>query len=563
MRFQVGPNLQVCLDLMLANAYDYVIVGSGSAGSVVANRLSRDRDAKILVLEAGGGDGHFWLKLPVGYFRSIYDERFSRIFDTVPSESVCNRNIRWPRGRIVGGSSSINGLAYIRGQQEDFDDWAESGAEGWSFEDVLPFFKSIENHRFGDGKYHGSGGDLPVSELRNRNAACEAWVQAAVSHGLPFNSDFNGASTYGVGSYQLSIGRRFRASASACFLRPAMKRGNIDLATNALATRVLIEKGNATGIQWIAGGRVLTARANREIVLSAGSLQTPQILQLSGIGPPEVLRAQGIDVVVDAPEVGENLQDHYQFRTILELNRKFSLNDQVRNPLELARMCLEWVALGSGPLTVGAGQVGGGACTIHADRGRPDIQFNVMPLSMDFPGAPLQEISGFTAAVWQCHPLSKGKISIQSNDPFAQPRIEPRYLSESRDREVMVEGLKMLREIHERPVFRGLVSKEVVPGGGVRTDEQICDAIRRGGGTVFHPVGTCRMGNDDRAVVDSHLKVRGIDRLRIVDASVMPKITSANTNAATLMIGEKGASMIVQDSRQAQFEKRAPIDPAS
>ena len=533
---------------MVKKAYDFIVVGSGSAGSVVANRLSGDSSARILVLEAGGSDHHFWLKLPVGYFRSIYDERFSRIFDTVPSEDSGNRNIRWPRGRIVGGSSSINGLAFIRGQSDGFDEWASSGADGWSFEDVLPYFKSIENHRFGEGRYHGGGGELPVSELRNRNAACAAWMRAATEYGLPRNSDFNGESTYGVGSYQLTIGHRFRASASARFLRPALKRGNVDLIAGAVAARVLFERSIAKGVEWIADGRVHSARAEREVVLSAGSLQTPQILQLSGIGEPDALRAHGIDVVLDAPEVGENLQDHYQFRIIMELRRKLSLNDFVRNPFKLSMMGLEWLALGSGPLTVGAGQVGGGACTKFAESVRPDVQFNVMPLSMDFAGGRLHDYSGFTSAVWQCHPRSRGKISIQSADPLIQPRIEPRYLSERRDREVMVEGLKMLREIHGQPSFRGIASREIVPGDAVRSDEEISEAIRRGGGTVFHPVGTCRMGRDNLAVVDPRLKVRGVEGLRVIDASVMPTIPSANTNAASLMIGEKGAAMLIQDS---------------
>lgn len=532
-------------------AYDYIIVGAGSAGSLLANRLSANPDHRVLLLEAGRADRNFWLKLPVGYFRTIYDDRFSRQFDTEPGEGSGGRNIVWPRGRVLGGSSSINGLIFIRGQHEDFDDWARLGATDWSFRDVLPFFRRLEKYSGGESQYRGALGELAVSDLRNDHPACKAWVTAAQEFGLPYNADFNGETSFGVGSYQLSISRRWRASSSAAFLTPVWSRSNLKVVTGAHATRIIMQGQKAVGVEWLKAGRMESAMAAAEVILAAGALQSPQILQLSGIGPADLLKGLGIPVILDVPEVGCNLQDHYQMRTIVRMRDKNSLNDQIRNPFELAHMGLQWLVRGSGPLTVGAGQVGGGACTKYAVDGRPDIQFNVMPLSVDKPGAPLHKYSGFTASVWQCHPKSRGTVQIQSPDPFEQPRIEPNYFGEAEDRKVIVEGVKILREIYSQPSFRGLWDEEVIPGKDVQTDEQIWDHVRHNGGTVFHPVGTCRMGSDADSVVDPNLKVRGLENLRVIDASVMPRITSANTNAPTFMIAEKGSAAILNSHEDA------------
>ncbi len=482
----------------------------------------------------------------MGYFRTIYDPRFSRVFDTEPAPETAERNIEWPRGRVLGGSSSINGLIFIRGQHEDFDRWAAAGATGWSYREVLPYFKRYERFEGGASQWHGAAGEFGVSRLRNDHPYCEAWVAAGTEMGLPRNDDFNAATTFGVGAYQLGIRNGWRSSAATAFLRPVMARDNLTVITGAQAERVDFEGTRAVGVHWIADGRREGARAAREVILAAGAVQSPQLLQLSGIGPAGLLEQHGIAVRVDAPEVGENLQDHYQARTIVRLKKKLSLNDDVRNPLRLASMGLRWMLRNAGPLTVGAGQVGGAACTPHALDTRPDVQFNVMPLSVDKPGDALHAYSGFTAAVWQCHPESRGSIAIRSADPLQAPRIETGYLREERDRQTLVAGIRMLREIYSQPSFRDLWEAEVLPGAAASGEKELLEFARAAGGTVFHCVGTCRMGSDARSVVDPQLRVRGVEGLRVIDASVMPIVTSANTNAAALMIGEKGAELVLR-----------------
>jgi choline dehydrogenase-like flavoprotein len=450
--------------------FDYVIVGAGSAGCVLANRLSADAGVRVAVLEAGGWDRNLWLRLPVGYFKTIYDERFSRLFATEPGEGTAGRSITWPRGRIVGGSSSINGLLYIRGQREDYDDWASKGASGWDYRSVLPY--------------------------------------------------------------------------------SALGRPNLTVLPRVHVNRIVFDGVRAVGVECRRAGSSSTEliRCTREVILAAGTIQSPQILQLSGIGPSDLLRRHGVDVLVEAPEVGENLKDHYQARTIVRLKERMSLNDDVRNPIKVMAMGLDWLLRHRGPLTVGAGQVGGFAKTPYAEDGRADMQFNVMPLSVDKPGDPLHDYSGFTASACQCRPLSRGRIAIRSTDPLASPRIEANYLAEPLDRKTLVAGIRMLREIYAQRAFRGLIAGEVLPGKDRQTDDDLLDFARAAGGTVFHPIGTCRMGSDERAVVDPQLRVRGVVGLRVIDASIMPDMISCNTNAASIMIGEKGAALVKGDS---------------
>lgn len=533
----------------MQSTFDLIIVGAGSAGCVLTNRLSADPSRRVLLIEAGPADRSFWMRLPVGYFKSMHDPKRTWQFEVEPQESTANRRLVWPRGKVLGGSSAINGLLYIRGQHQDFDDWAiAAGHTGWSYQSVLPIFRRSERYLGPASEYHGTTGELGVSELRNDHPACEAWLQAAQQAGHRRINDFNAAEQEGVGPYHLSIGERWRSDTASCFLDPVRARANLTVMAQTHVLKVNIEHGRAIGVQVMRNGQVSDIRCEGEVVLCAGALQSPQILQLSGIGAPDLLRQHGIGVVHDAPDVGEHLQDHYQARVIVHLKKPISLNNQVRNPIELARMGLQWALQGRGPLTVGAGQVGGLAATEHAAGGRADILFNVMPLSVDKPGDPLHRFAGFSASATQCRPLSRGHVRIGSADPLAAPRIRSNYLVEDHDARTLVAGLKMLREIVAKPAFAALSDGiEYMPGNALKSDQELDRFARERGGTVFHPSGTCRMGADNRAVVDARLRVRGVDGLRVIDASIMPSMVSTNTNAATIMIAEKGAALMLED----------------
>lgn len=532
---------------MHVETYDFIIVGAGSAGCVLANRLSADPSARVLLLEAGPRDTSPWIHIPVGYYKGIANPAIGWGYETEPVPGSNNRRISWPRGKVLGGSSSINGLIYIRGQAQDFDYWRQLGNSGWDWDSVKPFFIRSEGRERGADEFHGADGPLGVSDV-HRNELCDAYIEAATQAGIPYNDDFNGARQEGVGYFQLTTRRGRRSSTAVSYLKPARKRANLRIETGALATNIAFEGRRAARITYRHNGETRTAAVGRELVLSGGAINSPQLLQLSGIGPGALLQSLGVKVVADLPGVGNCLQDHYQARNVYECTRPLSVNDEVRSPLHKVAAALRWVFFRTGPLAIGAGHVGLFART-RPELETPDVQFHFIRFSADGPGAKLHDYSGFTVSVCQLRPESRGSIHIRSADPAEPPAIQPNYLDTQSDRDTMVAGMQLARKIIELPAMKSYVRREVLPGPNVNSDKEILDYVRDYGSTIFHPTSTCRMGQDDMAVVDERLRVRGIDALRVADASVMPTVVSGNTNAACVMIGEKAADMVLQDAR--------------
>src|SRR3984957_14666617 len=527
--------------------FDYVIVGAGSAGCVLANRLSADGKHSVLLLEAGPRDTNPWIHIPLGYGRLFKEKTVNWMYQTEPEPGLNGRSVFQPRGKVLGGSSSINGLLYVRGQHEDYDRWRQRGNAGWGYDDVLLYFRKAENQQRGADKYHGAGGPLPVSDWRHADPLSEAFVVAAAETGIPTNPDFNGASQEGAGFFQTTTQRGRRASTAYSYLRPAKSRSNLRVETCALAQRILFEGRRARAVEYRQGGALRVARARKEILVSGGAYNSPQLLQLSGVGPAELLKQHGIDVVLDAPGVGNDLQDHLQVRLVTRCARRVTLNDILNHPVRRIMAGARYAAFRTGPLTIAAGTSGAFFKT-NPRLASPDVQIHFLPFSTDKMGEKLHSFSGFSASVCQLRPESRGSLRIKSADPAVPPEIRINYLATETDRTAFIEGFKILRQIMAAPALKPYAVDEILPGSKVTSDENILAFCRKTGSTVYHPTSTCRMGSDPLAVVDQRLRLRGVEGLRVVDASVMPDLMSGNTNAPTIMIAEKASDMILEDA---------------
>ena len=526
--------------------FDYIIVGAGSAGCVLANRLTASGKHSVLLLEAGPRDRNIWIHIPIGYGVLFRTPKVNWMYQTEPEPELGGRSVFQPRGKVLGGSSSINGLVYIRGQHADYDRWRQLGNVGWGYDDVLPYFKKAENQQRGADEYHGNGGPLAVSNPRQPDPLCEAFIAAAEQTGIPRNVDFNGATQEGAGYFQTTTRRGRRASTAVCYLNPARRQPNLRIETDAHAERVLFEGKRAVGVTYKRSGFARSARARKEVLLSLGAFNSPKLLQLSGVGPGELLRKFDIDVVQDTPGVGNSLQDHFQARIVMRSTRR-TVNDDLNHPLRRALVGMRYAAFRKGPLTIAAGYAGAFFKT-DARLATPDIQVHFIPFSTDKMGEKLHTFSGFTASVCQLRPESRGTLKIRSADPLAPPEIKINYLATQTDRTANVEGLKILRKILNAPAMQPFVAEEIFPGAKIRTDDDLLKFCRDTGSTVYHPVSTCRMGNDPLAVVDQKLKVKGLDGLRVVDGSIMPDLVSGNTNAPIIMIAEKASDMILAEA---------------
>jgi choline dehydrogenase len=533
---------------------DYVIVGAGSAGCVLANRLSANPDVKVILLEAGGRDLNPWIHIPVGYFKTMHNPAVDWCYRTEPDPGLNGRQLDWPRGKVLGGSSSLNGLLYVRGQPQDYDRWAQMGNPGWAWDDVLPLFKRSENQERGADDFHGTEGPLSVSNMRLSRPICDAWVEAAQAAGYPFNPDYNGATQEGVGYFQLTTRNGRRCSSAVAFLNPARSRPNLKIVTRAAASRILFDGKRATGVAYRdAGGIEHTVKARVEVILSSGAIGSPQLLMVSGIGEADHLREHGITVRHDLKGVGKNMQDHLQARLVFKCKEP-TLNDEVRSLLDQARIAVKYALNRRGPMAMAASLATGFMRTgDHVDT--PDIQFHVQPWSADSPGAGVHPFSAFTMSVCQLRPESRGMIRLASSDAAVYPKIHPNYLSTETDCRTIVEGIKIARRIARHDPLTDKISEEFRPDAALDVDDYdgTLNWARNNSTTIYHPTGTCKMGQGRDAVVDARLRVHGIGNLRVVDCSIMPEIVSGNTNAPAIMIGEKASDMILEDLKAGAF----------
>lgn len=528
---------------MAEEEFDYIVVGAGSAGCVVADRLSEDGRKTVLVLEAGGRDSSPWIHIPIGYAKNLFNTKVNWCFSTEPEPELHNRSIYSPCGRVLGGSSSINGLVYIRGQREDFDSWRQDGNPGWGYEEVLPFFRKSEQQQLGASEFHGTDGPLAVSNQVTGNPLCHSFVESAKSMGIASNRDFNGATQEGVGYFQVTARKGRRISSAVAFLRRAERRENVALRVNAQVERLVMREGRAVDVIYRRGGEEMTAKARNTIILTAGALNSPAILQRSGIGRPEWLAEAGIAVSHELMGVGANLHDHLQSKLVIRSRDPVTLNDQTRSVFGLAKMALQYAVCRKGPLTSAAGQAGGFIRT-RPELDRPDVQFHVMPFSSGDLRKGLDGFSGFTISACQLRPNSRGTLKIRSGKAEDHPLIRPNFLSKEIDRQTMVEGLRAARRITHTNPLASKINREERPGLDVQSDEELLSYVRETANPVYHPAGTCKMGPDADAVVDARLRVKGIAGLMVADASIMPTIVSGNTNATAIMIGERAAAFL-------------------
>jgi choline dehydrogenase len=533
-------------------AWDYVIVGGGTAGCVLANRLSADPDVTVLLLEAGGKDDWIWIHIPVGYLFCIGNPRTDWCYRTESEPGLNGRSILYARGKVLGGCSSINAMVYMRGQARDYDEWESLGNPGWGWNDVLPVFKRSEDYHLGADAAHGAGGEWRVERQRLSWEILDAFREAMAEAGIPKIGDFNRGDNEGSGLFEVNQRRGVRWNASKAFLRPAMKRRNLAVLTDAQALRLRLEGRRVAGVEFSRGGEEMFAGARVETVLAAGAIGSPQILQLSGIGPGALLRRHGIPVAHDMPGVGENLQDHLQLRMAFKVKNVRTLNEWANTLRGKVSMGLEYLLFRTGPLTMAPSQLGAFTRSDASQRSA-NLEYHVQPLSLDKFGDPLHPFPAFTTSVANLRPTSRGSVMIKSPDPLAAPAIRPNYLSTDTDRSIAAASLKLTRGIARQPALAKYQPEEFLPGAKFRSDEELARAAGDIGTTIFHPVGTCKMGPDADAlaVLDARLRVRGIGALRVVDASIMPTITSGNTNSPTLMIAERGSDMIREDRRRA------------